>query len=71
MLVSQPADITDSNKIKVTNSSYYFTEKMPKDEQESVSQYGGYYGQNSSADPSQIGYDTVHPCNIYDMGENV
>ena len=29
---------------------------------------GGYYGQGS---PTQTGYDTTHPCNIYDMGGNV
>ena len=32
---------------------------------------GGYYGQSNSAGPTQTGYDTVHPCNIYDMGGNV
>ena len=29
---------------------------------------GGYYDQS---EPSTTGYDTVHPCNIYDMGGNV
>ncbi|MBO5478684.1 MAG: hypothetical protein J6A04_03090 [Clostridia bacterium] len=29
---------------------------------------GGYYSQSA---PTTTGYDTVHPCNIYDMGGNV
>ena len=29
---------------------------------------GGYYGKNST---TETGYDTTHPCNIYDMGGNV
>ena len=32
---------------------------------------GGYYGQSDSAGPTQTGYYTTHPCNIYDMGGNV
>lgn len=34
----------------------------------STNSLGGYYGQTT---PSKTGYDTTHPCNIYDMGGNL
>jgi len=36
-------DTTSSMKIKNQNKEYYFTEKLPEDEEASVNIYGGYY----------------------------
>jgi len=33
-----------------------------------INSIGGYY---SKVSPTKTGYDTIHPCNIYDMGGNV